>query len=54
MKDEKILNAKRDKIKVLVNGNKEILWVIGHRSDERYRISKETNKICKLSYSEQS
>jgi hypothetical protein len=34
---------------VLVNGNDEIIWVMGYRSDERYKVHKRDGLI-KLAY----
>lgn len=36
-------------VMVLVNGNKDIIWVIGHRVDERYKIDEKTKLVLKLS-----
>lgn len=47
--DEKISKDLRDKIPLIVDEN-YILWVIGYRTDERYKISDETRKILKISY----
>jgi len=41
------LNQKR-KVKILLNGNREILWVIGIRTDERYRINDESKEILMI------
>jgi len=53
LKDEKVEAYERDQVKILVNGNKDILWVIPFRSNERYRIGKnEKGKFIKLSWFE--
>lgn len=41
--DEKIRRDEREKIPLLVSGG-NILWVIGHRQDDRYKVSEETKK----------
>lgn len=48
---EKKVNV-RDKrtARVLVNGNGEIMWVPGYRSDERYRVTGQESDIIKLVY----
>ncbi|MBI2721330.1 MAG: tRNA lysidine(34) synthetase TilS [Bacteroidetes bacterium] len=48
-KDEKISTNEKEKCKLLVNGNGQIIWVIGYRSDERYRINPTDKNLIKLS-----
>ncbi|WP_317897240.1 tRNA lysidine(34) synthetase TilS [Aurantibacillus circumpalustris] len=48
LKDEKLSIPKKESCKVLVNGNGDIIWVIGHRSDERYRVNSNKKNILKL------
>jgi tRNA(Ile)-lysidine synthase len=44
------LNAiEKENCKILENGNGDILWVIGYRSDNRYKINNSSEKILKLS-----
>lgn len=45
--DEKIPRDERDSIPLLINGNGEIVWIVGYRIDDRYRIEKNTKKILK-------
>jgi len=33
---------------LLINGNQEIIWVIGHRIDDRYKITKNTTSVLQL------
>jgi len=47
--DEKISNIKKKKIKLLCSSNK-IIWVIGYRIDNKYRITNNTKSILKLEY----
>jgi len=48
LKDEKLDSFEKENIKSLVNGNKDIIWVMGLRSDERYKVTKEKNNFLKL------
>ena len=50
-KDEKLSILDKEKVKVLCSGN-EIIWVVGHRSDERYRIPQGAKKLLKFTVSE--
>lgn len=47
--DEKVPKDKRDKIPLIVD-KESILWVLGYRTDERYRITDNTNNILRISY----
>jgi tRNA(Ile)-lysidine synthase len=47
MIDEKIPVALRPKIPLLLNGD-EIMWMIGYRINEKYKITEETRKILKV------
>lgn len=42
--DKKIKRDERDRIPILVSGD-DILWIVGHRQDERYRAGKETKRV---------
>ncbi len=46
-KDEKCSILDKEKIKVLCNGN-EIIWIVGYRSDERYRVQAGAKKLLKF------
>jgi tRNA(Ile)-lysidine synthase len=48
LKDEKLNNFEKERCKLLVNGNGEIIWVMGKRSDERYRVNETENNLIKL------
>lgn len=50
-KDEKIPLFEKDKTWILLSDDK-IVWIMGYRADERFRIDGQTQKIYKLSYSE--
>ncbi len=43
--DKKINSYEREKIFVLTNADNAIIWLIGYRTDERFRIHKSTKKI---------
>lgn len=47
-KDEKLNAFEKENCKLLVNGNGEIIWVAGHRSDERYKVEKSDKNLLKL------
>ena len=47
-KDEKITAIERENVKLLVNGNDQIIWVIGFRSDERYKVNTSKKHFLKL------
>lgn len=49
-KDEKLNAFEKTNTKLLINGNNDIIWIIGLRSDQRYKIDKQTDLI-KLKYS---
>jgi tRNA(Ile)-lysidine synthase len=48
-KDIKMNVFEKESCTLLLNGNGEIIWVIGYRSDERYRVNKLSKTILKLS-----
>lgn len=45
--DEKVPRDERDLVPLLISDN-NIVWVIGYRLDERYKVDKETKRILKL------
>lgn len=45
--DEKIPRDERDKIPLLTSAN-NIVWVIGYRLDDRYKVDKNTRRVLKL------
>jgi len=47
-KDEKLNAFEKENCKLLVNGNGEIIWVAGHRSDDRYKVKNSDTTILKL------
>jgi tRNA(Ile)-lysidine synthase len=50
LKDNKVPTLERKEIKVLENGKGDIIWVVGMRSDERYRVGQKGEKLIKLAY----
>ena len=44
---QKIPREERRRVPLLVSGN-DIIWVIGHRIDERYKITERTKKVLKV------
>jgi len=48
--DKKMNLYQKEKVHVLVNGNGEIIWVVGIRMDERYKISDETKNATKITW----
>ena len=49
--DEKISKDLRDKIPLLVDGE-NILWVVGYRTDEVYKVTEETQTILEVEYNQ--
>lgn len=49
LKDLKLNAFEKDKCMILENGNGEIVWVVGYRSDDRYKVTETKNKLLKLS-----
>lgn len=47
-KDEKISILEKEKTWLLCNANNDIIWVIGKRLDNRYKITDKTNKVVKI------
>jgi len=44
--DEKVPLPIKDRTPLLINGNGEIVWVVGMRQDERYKLSATTKKVA--------
>lgn len=44
--DQKIPLPQKDKIPLIVNGNGEIIWVAGLRTDNRYKVNATTKKVA--------
>ncbi|HRI59176.1 MAG TPA: tRNA lysidine(34) synthetase TilS [Saprospiraceae bacterium] len=46
----KLSRFEKEKVLVLENGDGAILWVVGYRLDERFRVTSATHKFLKISY----
>lgn len=46
--DSKIPNFERARIPILISGE-DIAWVVGYRIDDRYKVTKETKKVLRIS-----
>lgn len=44
----KVNVLEKDHVPILVNGNGEIIWVVGFQLDDRYKITQNTKKVLKL------
>ena len=51
-KEKKLNYSQKNNVKLLVNGNNEIIWVIGYQSDDRYKINPDENKFLKIHWCE--
>ena len=47
--DEKIPRDKRDKISLIID-DEDILWVVGYRINEKYKVTDDTRKILIIKY----
>lgn len=52
LKDQKLNAFQKENCRLLINGNGEIVWVIGYRSDERYKADKTAASFIKLKFIE--
>jgi tRNA(Ile)-lysidine synthase len=48
LKDQKLNAFEKENCRLLENGNGDIIWVMGHRSDDRYKIETKKNNLLKL------
>lgn len=48
-KDEKLSLIEKAQTWLLVNNDNKIIWIVGQRADNRFRVTSKTNKIYKLS-----
>jgi len=49
-KDQKMNTFEKENCRLLVNGNGEIIWVMGTRSDERYKTTIQDKDLLKLTF----
>ena len=50
--DEKIPRHMRDEVPLVCDGN-HVMWVVGHRVSEYYKISENTTRVLEISYTEE-
>lgn len=48
LKEQKLNAFEKEKCILLENGNGEIIWVIGYRSDDRYKVTGKETKLLKI------
>jgi tRNA(Ile)-lysidine synthase len=48
LKEQKLNNFEKENCKLLINGNNEVIWVVGFRSDERYRANEKNTDFLKF------
>ena len=48
LKDQKLNTFEKENVRLLINGNNQIIWIIGYRSDERYKVKPLSAKFLKL------
>ena len=51
--DRKLSRFEKEGVKLLLNGNSEVIWVIGMRLDNRYKIEEKTKKVCTFVWKKQ-
>ena len=49
-KDEKFSLFDKEKTWILTDANKQIIWVIGHRMDDRFKVTEKTEKQLQIKY----
>ena len=52
--DRKLSLLEKRRTLVVVNANGDILWLVGHRPDHRYRVTPETTRVLSITLSEKS
>lgn len=51
LKDEKLSRFEKEKIWLLISGSSDVIWVIGKRADDRFKITDQTRQILKIKLS---
>ena len=49
-KDEKYSLLEKENQWILCNGDQEIIWIVGHRADDRFKITERTTEILKITF----
>lgn len=49
LKEKKMNIFEKENCKLLINGNGEIIWIVGYRSDDRYKVNTKSKTVLKLS-----
>jgi len=44
--DQKVPLPEKEKVPVLINGNGEVIWIVGLRQDNRYKVTATTKKVA--------
>ncbi|MEM1328867.1 MAG: tRNA lysidine(34) synthetase TilS [Bacteroidota bacterium] len=47
--DQKLSRWEKDKVWLLTSGG-EIVWIVGHRSSNAYKVTKDTKQVCRMSF----
>jgi tRNA(Ile)-lysidine synthase len=42
--DEKIPVSEKKQVPILINGNGEVIWIVGWRQDNRYKLTESTRR----------
>jgi tRNA(Ile)-lysidine synthase len=51
--DRKLSRLEKEQVWILENGDKNIIWIVGMRLDERFKIETETSNLLKISWVKQ-
>jgi tRNA(Ile)-lysidine synthase len=43
--DQKFTEAQKQNVLLLLSADNEILWVVGHRIDDRFKVTSETKSV---------
>ena len=49
LKDLKLTTSQKENVSVLLTANDEIVWVVGYRVDERFKVTEKTRLVLKVS-----
>ncbi len=50
LKDCKLTSDEKEKIWLLCDAKDEIIWIVGHRMEDKYKIEKTTKTIYKINF----